>query len=139
MNTVTLLIEADAPFRRALIEALLSCDPTIHIKQAYDRIQAQKIIHEHQPQWIIMDLDVLGAEGFELTYKAVHLNPKSHVVMLSPCIALELLIAAAHVGAMSFMLKGPQSIEEIVGLMKDVNSWRPGPLREDNLPSGRLF
>lgn len=121
----TLLVEDNEIFRQSFKEALLTWFPSMKIEEAAEGVRALAIVQESCPQLIIMDLKLPGENGLILTRKIKQQCPETKVVILTAYAAPEYHRAAAEAGALCFATKGTLDMEDIAGLIRELQALPP--------------
>ncbi len=71
-----MLVEDDAGFRRILAETLRSKFPTIVLDEAVNGTEALEKVENFMPQLVIMDIQLPGQNGLEITREIKTLYPE---------------------------------------------------------------
>jgi DNA-binding LytR/AlgR family response regulator len=101
LNPTALIAEDELPLRELLIEQLRSLWPELQIvAQAADGIQAMRLIDEHRPDFVFLDINMPGASGLDVARQA---SGRSHVVFVTA--HDEHAITAFEQGAVDYVLK----------------------------------
>lgn len=113
----TLIVEDSSNFRKILKMNLSDRFPSIAIDEAADGKEALKKLKVSIPDLILMDLELPGKDGLQLTkdIRAVHGN--INIVMLTSHSDRAFKEAALESGADAFFTKGEGSMEEIVTIV----------------------
>jgi len=113
----TLIVEDSANFRKILKMNLSDRFPLIAIDEAADGKEALKKLKTSVPDLILMDIEMPGTDGLELTkgIRAVHGNV--NIVILTSHSDRAFKEAAFEYGADAFFTKGEASLEEIVTIV----------------------
>jgi DNA-binding NarL/FixJ family response regulator len=106
MKTLRVLIADDQLLVRAGICELLKLSPDLAVVgQASDGSEALRLIETHQPDVVLMDLDMPGMNGLEATVLAKKQFPHIKVIVLSDHSSEEFVFRALRSGADGFVLK----------------------------------
>jgi len=79
----TLLVEDNVMYRQALCDALLLYFPLIGIDEAGDGMEALRKVEYRRPNLIIMDIQLPGANGLEVTKEIKRVYNEIVVVILT--------------------------------------------------------
>ncbi|UCG14391.1 MAG: response regulator transcription factor [Deltaproteobacteria bacterium] len=109
----TLIVEDSSNFRKILKMNLIDRFPFIAIDEAADGQEALKKLTASVPDLILMDIELPGTDGLELTksIRAVHGN--INIVILTSHSDHAHIEAAFECGADAFFTKGLSSLEKI--------------------------
>jgi DNA-binding NarL/FixJ family response regulator len=106
-----LLCDDHGPFREGM-RALLHQAPDIEVVgEAADGSAAITLADRHQPDVILMDLQMPGVNGIEATRRIVHTSPHIGVLMISMFEDDQSVFAAVQAGARGYLLKGARKAE----------------------------
>lgn len=99
------LIADDSAHARAGLCALLATWPELAvIGEATDGGEALRLVSEHHPDVVLMDLQMPGVDGLEATRQIKQQHPAVSVVILSVYTSMQQAALAA--GADTFVVKG---------------------------------
>lgn len=102
----TVLVVDDHPLFRKGVVQLLAMEPTIKvIGEASNRAQAAALVQEHDPDLILLDLNLKAESGLDILALQKAEDPSRRVVMLTVSDAAEDLIGAIRAGADGYLLK----------------------------------
>ena len=118
----TLIVDDSASFRELLCGILSSRFPSIDIEEAKNGTEALEKIESLRPDLIFMDIRLPGENGLELTKKINAKYPHLIIVILTSYDLPEYREAALQNGANHFMAKGSATGEEIVQLVRSLQS-----------------
>lgn len=106
-----LLCDDHGPFREGM-RALLQQAPDIEVvAEAADGSAAVTLADRHQPDVILMDLQMPGVNGIEATRRIVHASPHIGVLVVSMFEDDQSVFAAVQAGARGYLLKGARKAE----------------------------
>jgi DNA-binding NarL/FixJ family response regulator len=106
-----LICDDHGPFRDGL-RALLDHAPDIEVVgEAADGNQAVALADRHQPDVILMDLQMPGVNGIDATRRIVHTSPHIGVLVVSMFEDDQSVFAAVQAGARGYVLKGARKAE----------------------------
>jgi DNA-binding NarL/FixJ family response regulator len=106
-----LICDDHGPFREGM-RALLTQAPDVEVvAEAADGHAAVTLADEHQPDVILMDLQMPGLNGIEATRRVIHTSPHIGVLVVSMFEDDESVFAAVQAGARGYLLKGARKAE----------------------------
>ena len=108
MSTRVLLAD-DHPLFREGVAALLRARGYEVVAEASDGLQALELAREHQPDLILMDINMPRLDGLAATRVLTTENPNAHVVMLTISDGDENLFEAIKSGAQGYLLKNTET------------------------------
>jgi two-component system, NarL family, nitrate/nitrite response regulator NarL len=102
----TVLVVDDHPlFRRGVLQ-LLAMEPSIEVVgEAGNRAQALALVQRHEPDLILLDLNLKAESGLDVLAAIKADDPSRRVVMLTVSDAAEDLMGAIRAGADGYLLK----------------------------------
>lgn len=113
MDPTRVLIADDHTLVRAGIRSLLDKLPGIEvIAESGNGMEVLRLVAEHQPRIVLMDIAMPDLNGLEATTRLTELHPNVRVVILSIYSDEEHVYQALRAGASGYLLKGG-SIEEL--------------------------
>ncbi len=118
----TLIVEDSVSFRQLLKESLLSRFPMMEVLEAGDGGEALKKVKAFSPDLAIIDIQLPGENGLDLTKTLKAEYPNLKVIVLTIHDAPEYREAAYQAQANHFISKGSSTKEEILALIKSVLS-----------------
>jgi len=102
----TVLVVDDHPLFRKGVVQLLAMEPSIEvIGEAGNRAQALALAQQHEPELILLDLNLKAESGLDILAALKAEDPSRRVVMLTVSDAADDLIAAIRAGADGYLLK----------------------------------
>jgi len=119
MSTV-LIVEDNVPFREIIKNTLKSHFPWAIIYEAGEGNAALQIVDTHDPELVFMDIRLPGENGLVLTKKIKGLHPRTPVIILTGCDAVEYREAATQSGANCFMTKDSMNWQQIETCVRSV-------------------
>jgi DNA-binding NarL/FixJ family response regulator len=108
------LITDDHRLVRASLHSLLAEFPGIEVvAEAADGREAIKLVAEHRPEVVLMDISMTGLNGIDATRQIVKEHPKVRVIVLSMHTDNKYVLQALRAGAAGYVLKGstPKELE----------------------------
>lgn len=113
MDPIRILLADDHKLVRAGIRSLLQRLPDIEVvAEASDGREALRLIEEHHPQIVLMDIGMPELNGLEATRRVAKTFPEVSVIILSIYSDEEHVYQALRAGASGYLLKGA-AIEEL--------------------------
>lgn len=113
MDPTRVLIADDHVLVRAGLKSLLDKLPGIEVvAEANNGRDVLRLVAEHQPQIVLMDIAMPELNGIEATRQLTEQDPNVRVIMLSIHSEEEHVYQALRAGAFGYLLKGA-SIEEL--------------------------
>ncbi|MBI4788329.1 MAG: response regulator transcription factor [Chloroflexi bacterium] len=110
--TLRILLADDHELFRAGFRALLEKLGTVRVvAEAGDGREALRLIEEHQPDLVLMDIAMPELNGLEATARIVKKFPHVRVILISMYANEEYVGRAARVGAAGYLLKGASPTE----------------------------
>ena len=102
----TVLVVDDHPLFRKGVVQLLAMEPSIEVVgEAGNRAQALALAERHDPDLILLDLNLKAGSGLDILAALKADDPSRRVVMLTVSDAAEDLIGAIRAGADGYLLK----------------------------------
>jgi DNA-binding NarL/FixJ family response regulator len=122
MDQIQLLIADDhQPFRAGLRALLLSAPDIAVVAEAGTGDEAIELAGRHQPDVILMDINMPGVNGIEATRRILHTSPHISVLMITMFEDDDSVFAALRAGARGYLLKGALKAE-ILRAIRGVSS-----------------
>jgi DNA-binding NarL/FixJ family response regulator len=104
---LTVLLADDHPvFRKGLRALLTSLPDATVIAEAADGHQAVRLAAQHQPDVVVMDINMPGLNGVEATRQIVAAQPATGVLVLTMFDDDDYVFAAMRAGARGYLVKG---------------------------------
>jgi DNA-binding NarL/FixJ family response regulator len=111
-----LVVDDQAPFRRAALAVLMMTDGFESIAEAESGEDAVDVAERLHPDLVLMDINLGGINGIEATRRIVAANPGTFVILLSTYNADDLPADARESGAIAYVHKeefSPFLLEDI--------------------------
>ncbi|MEO1061208.1 MAG: response regulator transcription factor [Actinomycetota bacterium] len=115
--TVRVVIADDQSMVRSGLRLLLDVEPDIEVvAEAADGAEAARMVAEHQPDVVLMDVRMPGTDGIEATEQVVARHGSVRVLILTTFDDDEVVFASLQAGASGFLLKNapPEELIEAV-------------------------
>lgn len=113
MDPIRILLADDHKLVRAGIRSLLERLPDIEVVgEASDGEEALRLIDEHRPRMVLMDIAMPLLNGLEATRRLAKTFPEVSVIILSTYADEEHVYQALRAGASGFLVKGA-ALEEL--------------------------
>lgn len=114
---IRVLLAEDHPLVRRGLDQLLGAAPDIEIvAAAADGAEAVRMAAEHQPDVVLMDLEMPNLDGIEATRAIVGSGGSARVVILTSFSDRERILDALDAGAIGYMLKDAEPEELLRGV-----------------------
>lgn len=123
MKPIRILIADDHPMIRVALESMINSEPNmIVVGAAMDGSQAVKLFQEHQPDVVLMDINMPGGmNGLEAMRAIRKTAPQARFIVLTNYDTDEDIRLGLEAGAMSYLLKdAPQ--EKLIETIRVVHS-----------------
>jgi NarL family two-component system response regulator LiaR len=112
MNKIRVLIVDDHEMVRLGISSFLSTEEDMEVVgEAANGLDAIKLVEEHKPEVILMDLVMPVMDGIETTRKVKEIHPEGKVIILTSFIDDQQVFPAIEAGAFSYLLKSTKANE----------------------------
>jgi NarL family two-component system response regulator LiaR len=133
---IRVLICDDQDLIREGLRAILGTVPEIEVTgAASDGVQAIELVEKHLPDVVLMDLNMPGMNGIQVTRKIREKFPQVRILALTTYDADEWLFDAIRAGASGYLLKGTSR----AGLIKAIEGTAAGETYVDPGVAGKLF
>jgi DNA-binding NarL/FixJ family response regulator len=135
------LVDDHAVVRRGLADLLGGADGIEVVATAADGAEAVEVTAEHQPDVVVMDLQMPGVDGVEATRRILAAGTTSQVLVLTSFSDSERILAALDAGAVGYLLKDadPEDvIEGVRAVSRGESPIDPKAARELLLARGRV-
>jgi len=120
MEPIQILIADDHTLFRSGLQALFeSLADTAVIAQAATGAEAVALAAQHQPDVVLMDIQMPGVNGIEATRQIVQTSPHIGVIIVTMFEDNDSLFAAMRAGARGYVLKGADQ-EEMLRVIRAV-------------------
>lgn len=120
MTKIKLIIVDDHKLFREGIKALLAVTDDIEIVgEAEDGATALKRIRELEPDVVLMDINMPGLNGIQVTEQILAQHPKTRIIMLTMLEDDASIFHAMRAGARGYLLKGAEP-EEVLSVIRAV-------------------
>ena len=115
--TVRVVIADDQTLVRAGFRMILDARDDIDVVgEASDGAEAVRLVKDHAPDVVLMDIRMPGVDGIEATRRIVASGSAARVIMLTTYDLDEYVFAALRAGASGFMLKDVRPVEIVEGI-----------------------
>ena len=112
MEPINILLADDHTLVRAGIRALIEQLPTVKVVgEAKDGREALRLVREHKPDLILMDVAMPGLNGLEATARVSKEFPDVRVIILSMYANEEYVREAINAGAAGYLVKRSAATE----------------------------
>ncbi len=113
-----LLVDDHQPFRRQL-RAFLEARAFRVVGEAANSEEAERLVHLHRPDIVLLDLSMPGVDGFEAARRIAALRPRTRTIALTAHREPADVAAALEAGACGFVVKS-RAAEELVPALRSV-------------------
>lgn len=112
MERITVLLVDDHDLVRQGARAFLSTQPDLEIVgEAASGEAAIRLVQDHIPDVVLMDLVMPGMTGIEATREVKRFSPRTQIIVLTSYHEDEQIFSALRAGALSYVLKDIRSSE----------------------------
>ncbi len=125
-QTISVIIIEDFKLTRVGLRCALNSNEDINVVAESDNaVDGLKLIEQHSPDVVLMDLGLAGMNGIEATVKVREMNPEIKVIALTSHDREEEVIAALSSGAMAYCLKDidPTKLADVIRDVKSGVCW----------------
>jgi DNA-binding NarL/FixJ family response regulator len=110
--SVRIVLVDDHVLVRAGIRSLLEALPEVQVVgEAGDAGACMRLVQEHTPDIVLMDISIGNDNGLDLTEQIVRLNPQIRVLVLSMHVSEEHVLHALRSGAAGYLVKDAATTE----------------------------
>ncbi|MGF1427667.1 response regulator [Kitasatospora sp. LaBMicrA B282] len=110
--TIRVLLVDDQPLLRVAFTLVLDSQPDLAVAgEAEDGAGAVRMVGEHRPDVVLMDVRMPGMDGIEATRRIVEEFPDTKVLIMTTFDLDEYAFAGLRAGASGFLLKNAQPAE----------------------------
>jgi DNA-binding NarL/FixJ family response regulator len=115
--SIRVLLVDDQPLLRMGFRLVLEAHPGLTVVgEAGDGLHALRLVAEHAPDVVVMDVRMPGMDGIEATQHIVERGGGSRVLILTTFDLDDYAFAALRAGAAGFLLKNVQPAELVAGI-----------------------
>lgn len=111
-----LVIDDDPVFNRVLSRALAQRGFSVY--SAHDQAGALLLADEHEPEFVVLDLNLDGESGLKLIGPLLGINPNARILVLTGYASIATAVNAVKLGAVQYLAK-PAEVDAIVKALKD--------------------
>ena len=125
-ETISVIIIEDFKLTRVGLRCALNSNEDIDVVGESDNaLDGLKLIEQHNPDIVLMDLGLAGMNGIEATVKVNEMNKNIKVIALTSHDREEEVIAALSSGAMAYCLKDidPSKLADVIRDVKKGVCW----------------
>ena len=116
------LIVEDEPHVRAFVRLLLKNVGITSTWEAADGTQALAMVAEHQPELVMLDINLPMLNGLEVLQLLHDQRPELPVIMLSSQSAMKTVLECLKLGAVAYILKHSPPAEALKMLREAIDS-----------------
>jgi two-component system, response regulator RegA len=106
-----LVIDDDPAFNRVLTRALGHRGYTVY--GAADPESALALAREHEPEYVVLDLNIAGSSGLRLIEPLLEVNPDCRILVLTGYASIATTVDAIKLGATQYLAK-PADVDAIL-------------------------
>ena len=106
-----LVIDDDPAFNRVLVRALGQRGFTVF--GAADPESALALAHQHEPEYVVLDLNIAGSSGLRLIEPLLAVNPDCRILVLTGYASIATTVDAIKLGATQYLAK-PADVDAIL-------------------------
>lgn len=106
-----LVIDDDPVFNRVLTRALGQRGFTVF--GAADRESALALARQHEPEYVVLDLNIAGSSGLRLIEPLLAVNPDCRILVLTGYASIATTVNAIKLGATQYLAK-PADVDAIL-------------------------
>lgn len=106
-----LVVDDDRAFNRVLARALGLRGFTVFSAHTPD--EALELAHRHEPEFVVLDLNLAGASGMKLIRPLLETNPQARILVLTGYASIATAVDAVKLGAVQYLAK-PAEVDAIV-------------------------
>ncbi len=124
-DKIRILIVDDLPETRENVRKLLQFEPDVEVvAQAGDGHQAVQLAEKHEPDVVLMDINMPGQDGISASQQITRSVPSAQIIIMSVQSEADYLRRAMLAGARDFLMK-PFSGDELMAAIRRVYETRP--------------
>jgi two-component system response regulator RegA len=106
-----LVIDDDPVFNRVLSRALTQRGFSVY--SAHSQAEALQLADAHEPEFVVLDLNLDGESGLKLVTPLLGINPNARILVLTGYASIATAVNAVKLGAVQYLAK-PADVEAIV-------------------------
>ena len=119
--SATVLIVDDAVFMRNILRAIITDKGYTVVAEAASGIEAMKILHDQDPDIVILDIILPDANGLDLLESILTVSPQVKVVICSSISQEPIIKKALDHGAKAFIQK-PFTPEKVLAALESLEA-----------------
>lgn len=108
---VKVLIADDEEHIRSLLNLIFTSLGAEVIGEASDGEQAISLYKQHQPDIVMLDINMPKLDGILVLKQIMHINPQALVIMLTSLNAITVVRECIDLGARNYILKNTTAVE----------------------------
>ncbi|MBC9071903.1 response regulator transcription factor [Thauera sp. CAU 1555] len=110
-----LVIDDDAVFNRVLSRALTQRGFSVY--SAHSQAEALQLADTHEPEFVVLDLNLDGESGLKLIAPLLGINPNARILVLTGYASIATAVNAVKLGAVQYLAK-PADVDAIVNALQ---------------------
>ncbi|WP_114649693.1 response regulator transcription factor [Pseudothauera hydrothermalis] len=110
-----LVIDDDVVFNRVLSRALTQRG--FRVFSAHSQAEALQLADAHEPEFVVLDLNLAGESGLKLIAPLLGINPNARILVLTGYASIATAVNAVKLGAIQYLAK-PADVEAIVNALQ---------------------
>lgn len=110
-----LVIDDDVVFNRVLARALTQRG--FRVFSAHSQAEALQLADVHEPEFVVLDLNLAGESGLKLIAPLLGINPNARILVLTGYASIATAVNAVKLGAIQYLAK-PADVEAIVNALQ---------------------
>lgn len=124
---IRVVLADDHPFIRRGLRNILQKNPEVQVVgEAADGIQAMRLVKEHQPDVLVLDMEMPGMRGFEVAQRLYASGCEIPILALSAHEDRQYILGMLSSGAFGYLTKdeAPEMlVEAVIGAARGERGW----------------
>ncbi|MFP5383800.1 MAG: response regulator transcription factor [Gammaproteobacteria bacterium] len=131
-----LVVDDDETFNRVLCRSLGQRGYVVY--GARNPEAALALAKEHEPEYVVLDLNIGGESGLRLIRPLLEVNPGTRILVLTGYASIATAVEAVKLGAVQYLAKPADVTAILHALNAGESPAEPGPLPEEPMSVSRL-
>ncbi|MFY9261629.1 MAG: response regulator transcription factor [Gallionella sp.] len=110
-HQASVLIADDEAHIRSLLNLIFTNLGAEVVGEASDGEEALSLYQQHQPDIVVLDINMPKLDGIHVLKQIMHINPKALVIMLTSLNAMSVVKECIDYGARNYILKNTTAAE----------------------------